>query len=112
MVHTFEEQPDFLHAVAWSADGAWLYFSSDRSGVPNIYAVEVATERLFQVTNVTTGAVKPSVHPDGTRMAYQQYSQDGWDIRVLDLDPERFGGLHRPLPVPGRRDDVLGPRLA
>ena len=74
----------------WSADGAWLYFSSDRSGVPNIYAVEVATEALFQVTNVVTGAVKPSVHPDGTLIAYQQYSQDGWDIRVLDLDPERF----------------------
>lgn len=74
----------------WSTDGQWLYFVSDRSGIPNVYGVEVATEKLYQVTNVVTGAVRPTVHPDGTRLAYQQYSADGWDIRVLDLNPERF----------------------
>ena len=74
----------------WSADGRWLFFTSDRSGIPNIYAVELATEALFQVTNVVTGAAKPSVHPSGERIAYQEYSNDGWDIRVLDLDPARF----------------------
>lgn len=74
----------------WSADGRWLYFSSDRSGVPNIYALEIATERLFQVTNVRTGAARPSVNPDGTRLAYEQYSADGWDVRLMELDPSRF----------------------
>ncbi len=72
----------------WSADGEWLYFSSDRSGIPNIYAIELDTEHLYQVTNVVTGAVKPTLHPNGKRLAYQQYSADGWDIRVLDLDPD------------------------
>jgi len=74
----------------WSSDGRWLFFSSDRSGIPNIYAVDVDTEELFQVTNVVTGAAKPSVHPDSSRLAYQQYSADGWDIRILDLDPDAF----------------------
>ncbi|MBW1877130.1 MAG: PD40 domain-containing protein [Deltaproteobacteria bacterium] len=74
----------------WSADGRWLYFSSDRSGIPNVYAIEVDSERLYQVTNVRTGAALPSVHPDGTLLAYQQYSHDGWDVRILDLDPDRF----------------------
>jgi hypothetical protein len=99
----------------WSSDGAWLYFSSDRSGVPQIYAIEVATEALFQVTNVVTGAVKPSVHPDGTRMAYQQYSADGWDIRVLDLQPERFlaRGTLPALPRwPSPLSEWTGPRRA
>ena len=36
----------------YSADGRWLYFHSDRTGVSNIYAYEVATGRLKQVTNV------------------------------------------------------------
>ncbi|MEN0067567.1 MAG: BamA/TamA family outer membrane protein [Myxococcota bacterium] len=74
----------------WSADGQWLYFSSDRSGIPNVYAIKLATEELFQVTNVVTGAIKPTVHPSGERMAYMQYSQDGWDVRILDLDPKQF----------------------
>jgi len=74
----------------WSADGEWLYFVSDRSGIPNVYGVEVASEKLFQVTNVVTGATRPTVHPDGGSIAYQQYSASGWDIRMLDLDPEAF----------------------
>ena len=84
----------------WSADGRWLYFTSDRTGIPNIFALEVETERLFQVTNVTTGAVRPTVHPSGERMAFQQYSQDGWDIRMIDLDPDLFfdaGSAVRPI---------------
>lgn len=74
----------------WSADGRWLYFSSDRSGIPNIYGIEIATERLYQVTNVRTGAVHPSISADGKLLAYQQYSADGWDVRILDVDPTSF----------------------
>ncbi|MBT3224455.1 MAG: hypothetical protein HN348_35760, partial [Proteobacteria bacterium] len=74
----------------WSANGQWLYFASDRSGIPNIYAINTQTEHLYQVTNVLTGAVKPAVNPDNTLLAYQQYSHDGWDVRILDLDPASF----------------------
>lgn len=74
----------------WSADGRWLYFSSDRTGIPNVYAIETGTERLWQVTNVVTGAVRPSPHPSGERLAYMEYSTDGWDVRVMDLDPSKF----------------------
>ncbi|TNE92041.1 MAG: hypothetical protein EP330_03560 [Deltaproteobacteria bacterium] len=95
---TADQAPD--RQPRWSADGRWLYFSSDRSGIPNIYAIEMATERLFQVTNVRTGALHPSVSPDGTMLAYQQYSADGWDVRILDLDRANFldrGALPRDL---------------
>ncbi len=74
----------------WSADGRWLYFTSDRSGVPNIYGIELATEHLYQITNVLTGATRASVHPSGQWMAYQEYAQHGWDVRILDLDQERY----------------------
>lgn len=74
----------------WSADGRWLFFSSERTGVPNVFAVEVATERVWQVTNVLTGATHPSPHPDGTRLAYQQYGSDGWTVRVMTLDPSTW----------------------
>jgi len=74
----------------WSADGEWLYFVSDRSGIPNVYAVDMSAEHLYQVTNVRIGAASPSPSADGARLAYQQYSADGWDVRLLALDPTRF----------------------
>ncbi len=69
----------------WSGDGKWLFFSSDRGGIPNVYAIEVATERLVQWTNVRTAATSPTVSPDGHWLVYQRYSEDGWEIRRLDL---------------------------
>ncbi len=85
---TADAAPD--RDAAWSADGRWLYFSSDRTGIPNIFAVEIATERLWQVTNVRTAASMPSPSPDGTLLAYAQYSADGWDVRLLPLDRTAF----------------------
>ena len=43
----------------FSPDGRYVLFSSDRSGINDIYAYELATGRLFQVTNVLSGAFQP-----------------------------------------------------
>ena len=72
---------------AWSPDGKHLFFSSDRSGVFNLYAYELASKRLFQVTNVLGGAFAPSPAPDGGSLAFASYSSRGYDIHVLKLDP-------------------------
>ncbi len=103
---------------AWSADGRWLYFTSDRSGVPNIYAIELETERLYQVTNVLTGAFGAAPHPDGTRMAFQYYTAAGTRIAAMNLDRSAWkevGLLPAPLDQPaggigadGRIDAAAG----
>lgn len=96
----------------WSSDGRWLFFSSDRTGVPNIFAISMETERLYQVTNVLTGAVKPSVHPNGALLAYQQYSADGWDVRALELDQSQWidrGLLPQLLSANRPLKDFIGP---
>ncbi|MCO4744381.1 MAG: PD40 domain-containing protein [Proteobacteria bacterium] len=107
---TADAHPD--RTPRWSADGRWLFFSSDRSGIPNIYAIEIATERLYQVTNVRTGAIHPSISPDGKLLAYQQYSADGWDVRILDIDPDQFldrGLLPRDLTADSALADLVTP---
>ncbi|MEZ4321359.1 MAG: BamA/TamA family outer membrane protein [Myxococcota bacterium] len=90
----------------WSADGKWLFFSSDRTGIPNIFAIDIETEHLWQVTNVLTGATKPNVSPRGDLLAFQLYSSMGWEVHAMDLDPARFidRGL---LPKPLRYDTPL-----
>jgi Tol biopolymer transport system component len=72
---------------AWSPDGSRLYFSSDRTGIANIYAWEPGDVGVSQITNVVSGAYTPAPSPDGTRLAYIGYTSRGYDIYVLDLDP-------------------------
>ncbi|HEY8041771.1 MAG TPA: hypothetical protein VIF15_18330, partial [Polyangiaceae bacterium] len=75
---------------SFSADGRWLYFHSDRTGIMNVYAFEVATGRLRQVTNVLTGAYQPEPSPDGKSLAYLGYTHSGYDVFVMALDESRW----------------------
>jgi len=75
---------------AWSEDGRYLYFASDRTGVPNIFAIDRESEHLWRVTNVLTGAYGPAVHPNGQKLAFQAYTTMGAQVAVMDLDPTRW----------------------
>jgi Tol biopolymer transport system component len=84
----------------WTPDGRYILFSSDRDDVFNVYAYEVESGTLHQVTNVLGGAFEPVVSNDGTRMAYIGFSAQGYDLWVMKLDPAEF---FAPLPV---QDDL------
>ena len=72
---------------AWSPDGETLTFSSDRSGIYNLYTVPAGGGGpIRQVTNVLGGAFAPAVAPEGQRLAYVSYEASGYALRVLDLD--------------------------
>ncbi len=73
---------------SFSPDGAWLYFHSDRTGVSNVFAWEVATGRLKQITNVINGAYQPSISPDGKTLAYVGYTHTGFDLFAMPVNPE------------------------
>ncbi|HEU4385185.1 MAG TPA: BamA/TamA family outer membrane protein [Anaeromyxobacteraceae bacterium] len=73
---------------SWGPDGR-LYFSSDRSGVYDVYARE-PDGRLRQVTNVETGALEPQVSPDGHWLAFVSYSRAGYDLALAPLDPDTW----------------------
>jgi sugar lactone lactonase YvrE len=75
---------------AWSADGRYIYFSSDRSGIFNIYAFEPGTKQLLQVTNVLGGAFSPSPSPDNKTLAFTSYSSRGYDIHRMGLEPSAW----------------------
>lgn len=78
-------------APCFSPDGETLYFSSDRSGVANIYAHELASGRTRKLTNVLGGAYEPTVSPDGKILVYSGYRSRGFDLYALDLTrPPRF----------------------
>jgi len=62
------------HSPAWSSDGRWLFFVSDRDGPRDVYAVRVSPSGRARgpAVRLTTGlgAQSASLSADGTRMAY------------------------------------------
>ena len=96
--------------VAVAPDGT-LYYSSDRTGIWNIEAMDPSTGRQWQVTRVLGGAFNPTVSADGRRLAYNGYHARGHDLYVVERDRarwtplERFAGAapperYEPRPVP------------
>ncbi len=88
---------------AWSPDGAYVYFMSDRTGIYNIYAFEVATGSIWQVTDVLGCALSPSVSPDGKHLVYQGFDKEGFELYEIELDRERW------TPAPPYIDDRPDP---
>jgi Tol biopolymer transport system component len=83
----------------FSPAGDYLFFDADYTGIVNLYALQLASGRLFQVTNVIGGAMMPDVSPDGKRLAYVSYSSRGYDVAVLDMDTaswKEIGGGSKP----------------
>jgi hypothetical protein len=81
------------NSPSWSADGRWLLWSSDQSGIPNLYAVPVDPEsgkpgRRRQITNVLGGAAFPSVDPGGAWIYFSAYHADGWRIERIPFRPD------------------------
>lgn len=72
----------------FSADGRRVLFSSDRTGIYNLYALDPADGTRRRLTNLATGAFSPEPAPDGSGLAFVIYGVDGYDI----------AWLQRPLP--------------
>jgi hypothetical protein len=68
----------------YSADGKTLYFSSDRTGIFNIYRYSVDTHSLERITNVSGGAFSPDVSKDQKKLVCASYDKDGYGIYLLD----------------------------
>ena len=71
----------------FTPDGRYLLWSSDRSGIYDVYAYELATAQLYQVTNVLTGAFQPAVSTDGKELVYAGFTNDGFDLYAMPFDP-------------------------
>jgi hypothetical protein len=63
-------------------DSAFV-FSSDRSGIYNIYECDLASRKISQVTNVLGGAFYPTMNASGV-LAYAAYTSGGYKIYAMD----------------------------
>ena len=71
--------------VAWSSDGRAIFFSSDVTGIPNIYRMDLSDGSVYSITNVIGGAFSPAPSPCDTTLAFSYYGPDGYEIRLIPL---------------------------
>lgn len=82
-------------APAWSPDGRYIVFASDRTGITNLYAADLVGEEptVRQVSNVLTGAFYPDISPDGRWIYFSAYHADGYHIARMPFDPSAWRDL-------------------
>jgi len=113
-----EDDPDIVFAdgsvfdLAWHPEERKLLFSSDHTGILNVYEYDIEAGKVTQITRSLYNAYEASYSPDGSRIAYilQEDSKqfpaildnDNYDGTILPADewrpaPEIIGRMHRPL---------------
>ena len=68
----------------FSPDDRTIWFSSDVTGVPNLYSVPVNGGEPQRLTNVYGGALYPT-SIDGRHFFYSDYSSDGFDLAKTEV---------------------------
>ena len=66
----------------FSGDDRTIWFSSDITGVPNLYSVEVGGGTARRLTNLYGGAFYPT-SADGRTFFYSDYSSEGFDLATF-----------------------------
>lgn len=106
--------PDDSRSPTFTRDGKQIVFSSDRTGISNLYSYDFSSGRIEQITNVLGGAFMPTVGPDGG-IVYSGYTSRGYklyrlqsasaitDSNISYVAPTVHGefGANGPLPVEG-----------
>ncbi|MBK8783158.1 MAG: PD40 domain-containing protein [Anaerolineales bacterium] len=60
-----------------------IAFASNRSGIPQIYLLDLAVNGATQITNMPNGACQPSWSPDGLRLVFISPAKGAWMAHLL-----------------------------
>jgi len=70
---------------SWSPDGRYIYFTSDRSGGPQVYRVPATGGTPERVTFEGSYNARPRLSPDGKRLAMVHLDRGNYRIAVMDV---------------------------
>lgn len=71
---------------AWSPDGKYIAFMSERDGDADIYVMNADGSNVTNLTNNSFWDSHPAWSPDGTRIVFASSRDDNIDIYIIDSD--------------------------
>lgn len=80
---------------SWSPDGRYFTFTTDRTGILNVYVLEARNESIRQVTNALYGAMEGQVDPSGQRLIYVEYREEQFNLVERDLNGPGITAVNR-----------------
>ncbi|RMD98964.1 MAG: hypothetical protein D6814_06470, partial [Calditrichaeota bacterium] len=94
-IERITDTPFWEKSPVFSPDGGYIAFTSDRTGIYNIYLHNLQTGEEYPITNALTGISHLSWAGDGSKMAFVSFYNAGYDIFMLKnpLDT-RPGTIH------------------
>lgn len=88
-----------LHPV-WSADGKYLYFCADHTGVANAYRLDPENPgELVAITNTLGGVLACVPSPDGKELAIVDHDDKGSFLARIPNDPATWPGTAPTIPL-------------
>ncbi len=82
MEFIFDKEVVDYRTPSISKDGNKMFFSSNETGIFNIYSYDFLTKDVKQITNVLGGAFMPSIDENGN-IAFASYKSTGFKIAYL-----------------------------
>jgi Tol biopolymer transport system component len=82
-VRRLVDGPFMERTPSYSPDGKYLTYTSDQTGVTNIYLMDLQNEEKWPITNVLTGAFQPSWGGNAARLVFAAFYYAGYDIYLL-----------------------------
>ncbi|MBT8422373.1 MAG: Tol-Pal system beta propeller repeat protein TolB, partial [Gammaproteobacteria bacterium] len=70
----------------WNADGSELYFTSDRSGQPQVYRIPASGGRATRITYEGNYNARPRLSPDAKSLAVVHNDRGNYRIAVVDVE--------------------------
>ena len=95
----------------WLPDGSGFVFSSDQSGIFNIYRYRLENDEVEQLTNVIGGAFVPTVAAD-ERVVYSGYHSNDYSLYRFEMGEFERTAHFEPVAMRDYRSIFDGPKLA
>ena len=83
---------DECHSPCWRPDGAVIAYDSPRGRDYEIYGLDIATGREWQITRSIWRSILPHWSPDGSLIAFTR-NELGWGIYRMNADGSDVKGL-------------------
>ncbi|MBN2891341.1 MAG: hypothetical protein JXL97_05705 [Bacteroidales bacterium] len=86
-------EPQWLKFDKPYCKDGYVFFNYDYSGITNIYALNIETKNIFQVTSRKFAANQTVVSPENKKIYFTDYNLNGFDIAKMEYKPENWKKL-------------------